>query len=352
MSAQAGSRPRSVSSAVRAAQAGLRAARALECALFFGAGVLLTLGAERLSGLQADAWNVALLCGALAAAAWWLEHPSRLVATARTLDGSLRHQGALALAFELEQTRAAHGLTAMEELVCARVRARLSVREAVRAVFPPLFLPLAAPAVAALFLLLVLDRRGGQEGPADDARSLVTGLERALPPGLEPEGADRAIGQAVDLRREAQELRARLQASAQSPPGSVERARAAEEARTLLERLDQQVARRLREPSASELRDRLDEARAWIDALRAALPVGAGSGAVAGGTSPGNLTGTPGDGTISRPMPGPGALPRDARVTSPTTTLGLQAGSFWPPEYDAIVERWVELSRAQAGNGR
>jgi hypothetical protein len=49
----------------------------------------------------------------------------------------------------------------------------------------------------------------------------------------------------------------------------------------------------------------------------------------------------------------PAALPPNAPETTPSITLGLQAGSFWAPEYDAVVERWVELSRAaRAGQAR
>jgi len=343
-----------VGSVVRAAQVGLHAARALECALLFAAGGLLALGAARLSGAHTGAWDVALLCGALAAASWWLEHPSPLVATVRALDVALHQRGALALAFELEESRAQGELSGMEELVRARVLARLSVRAALRAVFPPLFLPLAAPAVAALFLLFVLDQRGAREEPVGDLGTLGAELERALSVGLEP-GSDRAAGEAVELRREVQELRSLLRTCVELPPSSVEGVRAAEEARVRLERLDQRVARELRSGDlARELRARLDEARGWIDALRTALPEASATSenAGAGGTGHGSLTATIQDGTISPPMVEP-VLPPNAPETTPSVTLGLQAGSFWPAEYDSVVERWVELSRAaQAGHGR
>jgi hypothetical protein len=346
-----------VGSVVRAARAGLQAARALECVLVFAAGGFLALGAARLSGAPAGAWDVALLCGALAAASWWLEHPSAPVATARELDAALRHDGALALAFELEESRAPDGFTPMEELVRARVLARLSVRSALRAVFPPPFLPLAAPAVAGLFLLFALDRRGAPE--EGDLGAMGAALERALPAGIEPEGAKRESGAAVELRREARELRALLGTHERLPPASGEKARAAFEARIRLERLDQLVARELQGAApASELRERLDEARAWIDALRAALPEAAAASsdpdlaAGSAGTAAGNLTSPTPDGTISPPM-APAALPPNAPETTPSITLGLQAGSFWTAEYDAVVERWVELSRAaRAGQAR
>lgn len=362
---------RSVGAVVRCARAGLRAARALECALFFATGALLAHAAALLSGAEGSAWGVASLCGSLAAASWWLEHPCPLAATARALDVSLRHQGALALAFELEARRAAHGFSAMEELVRARVLARLRVAEAVRASLPSFFLPVAAPAVAGLLLLLVLDRRGAPAEEARDLGALGAGLERALSAGLGTEASDSELGAIADLHRHVRELRARLEFGAASPASAAERTRATEEARAHLEALDRRLAElAAREPA---LRPRLDEARAWVDALAMVLPpasVEAGSraaesrpaaslaadpaatGGAASGTGAGSLTGAPPDGTISRPMaepapstPAPDALPGPA--------LGLQRGSFWPAEYDAVVERWVELSRAaQADDAR
>jgi hypothetical protein len=347
---------------VRTARAGLRAARALECLLLFAAGAWLARAAALLSGVEGGAGTVTLLCGALAAASWWLEHPSELAATVRALDGSLRQQGALALAFELEERHAACGLSAMEELVRARVLARLRLAEAVRALSPSFFLPIAAPAVAGLVLLLVLDQRG-TPAPASHLGALGAGLERALSAGLESEASDSA---GVDTSREGEELQALLE-QCESPASSAERTRAAGAARARLDALDRRLAERAAR-SAPVPRARLDEARAWIDALRTALPPGsaeagplsapaletsaaATGGAAGDGSGPGSLTSAPPDGTISRPMAEP-AHPASAPDSPPAPALGLQRGSHWPAEYDGVVERWVELSRAAHAGGR
>lgn len=360
--------PRSVGAVVRTARAGLRAARALECALFFATAGLLARAAALLSGVEGGTWGVAILCGALAAASWWLEHPSPLARTARALDACLHHQGALALAFELEQRGAAPGLNALEELVRARVLARLRVGKAVWALLPSLFLPLAAPAVAGLLLLLVLDRRGAPAEEHSDLAALGAGLERALTAGLAA-APDLELGTRADLRLELQELRARLRAYAGLPGSSAEKTLTAGEARARLEALDRRLAELVARDAAAP-RPRLEEARAWIDALRMVLPsasrkpgsmdapsMAAGAAASAGAagdrTGPGSLTDAPPDGTISRPMAQPATLPSPAPDAPSAPALGLQRGNFWPPEYDAVVERWVELSRvAQAGKAR
>jgi hypothetical protein len=110
-------------------RASLRATLAVECALLFIAALLLARSAALLSQAGEGAWPAALLCGALCAAAWWLEHPLERAATARALDQRLRHHGALLLAYELEEKRAADGLNSMEALVRARVLERLRFAE-------------------------------------------------------------------------------------------------------------------------------------------------------------------------------------------------------------------------------
>lgn len=358
-SSSAAAPERSVGAVVRAARAGLRAARVLECALFFAAAALLARAAALLSGVEQGAGSVAILCGALAAASWWLEHPSPLSAAARALDDSLHHRGALTLALELEERRGARGLGAMEELVRARVLARLRLGEAVRALSPSFFLPLAAPAVAGLVFLLVQDLRAAPAS-AGDLESLSAGLARAL--GAVPEGEvtgsapESASGAGPELR----ELQALLEQAA--VPDSPARTRAAKEARVRLDVLDRRLAERAASATPA-LRPRLAEARVWIDALRAALgepaamppslaeSPAAPAGAAGDGTGPGNLTGAPPDGTISRPMAEP--APTTLAPGAPSDpALGLQRGSHWPAEYDAVVERWVELSRAARAGAR
>jgi len=344
----------SVGAVVRTARAGLRAARLLECALFFAAGAFLARGAALTSGAENGAedgaWSMAFLCGALAAASWWLEHPSALDATARKLDARLGHGGALALAFELEERGSARPLGLLEELVVSRVRTTLRAGAALRAVLPSFFVPLAAPVVAGLVLLLVMDRRGAGEERTGDLRALGAAVERALASGLGPAAGEPGRKE-LELREAVHELCGRLEAftAASAAPG--ERRRAADEARASLERLDGLVAEIGRGEGRGERGESTREARSRIDALRAALASGAG-GDSGEETSTGPLTGAPADGTISRPMSGQGALPAPDPATTPTTALGLQAGSFWPREYDEVVARWIELSRAAQSGGR
>jgi hypothetical protein len=362
-------RPRSVTTVVRGVSAGLRAARAAECALLFVAGALLAYGAALASGVErmdADAHAVALLCGCLCAVAWWLEHPVALDETAWALDRRLRHHGALATAFELEGRGAARR-TAMEELVSLRVLERLRTGEAIRALFPPLFLPIAAPTTAALLLLLALEARRGPPPPAVDLFALADGLERALPLGVIESGED-GLGSAGEdgawTRALARELVRVLEVRQALPRSSEEWARAPEGTRERLAELDRRLAELAsRVAPRSELRGRLEEARAWVDALRMGLPPGGGVGGGTAGTSPraestpGSLTADVPEGTILRPLPEPEPPPMNvdpAASPSPSSAaepgsrgqpLGLQAGNFWPSEYDAVVERWIELSR-------
>ena len=90
----------------------------------------------------------------------------------------------------------------------------------------------------------------------------------------------------------------------------------------------------------------------WTVPVRFPGPVPAApAGEGATGTGAGNLTGAAPDGTISRPMADPAAPPAALPDAPPLASLGLQAGSFWPAEYDAVVERWIELSRAGEAPG-
>ena len=82
--------PPSVTAVVRQVRFSLKAAHAAEALLFFVAGALAVRSATLVSRVwEADlreAWMLAGCTGLLCAAAWWLEHPVRLHATARTLD--------------------------------------------------------------------------------------------------------------------------------------------------------------------------------------------------------------------------------------------------------------------------
>lgn len=360
--------PRSVAALVNAVRTSLRATLALECGLLFVAAALLARAAALHSEVGTGAWPLAFLCGALCAAAWWLEHSETRAQTARLLDRRLRHDGALMTAYELEERRAENGLSSMEQLVRVRVLARLHYAEALRAMFRPLFVPIGAPVVAALVLLLVEDARRGPPPVTADLGALVEGLARALEaaalgardePRASRDVADRQPARRI-LALRVQELSA---AFARGAPAAPHEAQRASELEARLADLDRRLSALLagaeaEGPLRDDERKRLEEGRVWLDALRMGSrpEPGAGAGAVADGTGSGLGTAAGADGTISPLRSEPSSM---QDVTSPTRSaapvrahasaapvLGLQAGSFWPAEYDAVVARWVELSRA------
>lgn len=352
-------RPGSVRAVVRSVRASLRATHAVESGLLFVAGTLLARGAALLSGVDGPgAWAVPLLCGALAAAAWWLEHPVGLAETAQALDVRLRHHGALVTAFELERGELRTRLNSMEELVRERVLARLRPGEAVRAVLPPLLVPIAAPVLSALALLLVVDSRRAGPPLAVDLEALAAGLDRSLSVGaLDPESAGLA-GEDDDgglSREQHQEIAAVLVARNLLPSSPEGWRRDPAATRRQVEELDRSIAAlAARTEPGSELHRALEEARPWLDALRAGLggedgaagrgagPAGPGeTGAGPDGTISGSQTGQNDAAMASRTPPTPAPIPAPAAAA-----LGVQRGSWWPAEYDAVVERWIELSRA------
>ena len=342
--------PASVAEVVLGVRSTIRLTRALECVLFFAAAVLLTRAAALVSGLEGAAlpavWALAAVCGALCAAAWWLEHPHGARATARALDERLRHDGALVTAFELE-TRTGRGPTPMEALVSAHVLARLCAREALRALVPPLVLPLAAPTLAALALLVANDALRTPPPRELDYVALADGLERALAPGPLDETSELTHERAAELELVLQ-ARAALPASAEAWREDPAAARAA------VEELDGRLASLAQEVEPeSELRDRLEQARVWLDALRMGLAQGS-PGAGAAGSEATGLTNASADGTIWR-SPQPAAVPptppdpmaaSDLPQDPDPATVGLQEGNWWPAEYDAVVARWLALSEA------
>lgn len=402
--------PRSVAAVVRAVRSSLRATHAVESALLGVAAGLFARCALLLSDAPAGlhARLVVLLCAALAALTWWLEHEVELAPIARVLDRRLRHHGALVTAFELEQGRGAAGLSSaglssaspssadlnplnpslnplslnpMEQLVGLRVLARLRTREAVRAVFPPLLVPLGAPTVAALCLVLLGDARRDEAPPAVDFVALAEGLGRALAVGAldsEAAGLEGADPDGELSRAQVQRLNEVLLARGSLPFASEDWTRDPEAVRARVEELDRKVAALAGEVApGSELHGRLEESRAWLDALRTGLdPASPAAGEAAAEVAPsqgapGSLSGSATepapDGTISgspsapgvRPMPtDPSALP-NPQPSSPESVapagdrgLGLAAGNWWPGEYDGVVERWIELSRAAEAGGR
>lgn len=358
---RSGDAPDSVAGVVLAVRAALRLTRLAECVLLFVAALLLTRAAALVSGLAGAeleaAWAVALLCGALCAAAWWLEHPQGARATARALDQRLRHHGALVTAFELE-TRAAR--SPMEALVSARVLTRLRTGEALRALVPSLFLPVAAPTLAALALVLAVDARRAPPPRELDFLALAEGLEQALAMGSLDEARTGLAGEDPEgglSRRQVQALGEVLHGRGALPWSAEGWREDPAAARATVEALDRRVAELARglEPG-SELAGRLEEARVWLDALRmglAATPEGAGGPRAGEGETPGAADGTisgssaPAEVAPSSPdaMP-PSPAPGEA---SPTPALGRQAGRWWPAEYDAVVARWLELAEAPPG---
>ncbi len=366
---RAAARPRSVGAVVNAVRASLRVTRAVECALFFLGGAWLARSATLLSDSTQGVGLLMALCGALCAAAWWLEHPVERHATARALDRRLRHHGALTTAYEIEERRGgarASALTPMEELVRMRVLERLRLADAFRALFPPLFLPIGAPLAAGLILLFVLEVRRAPSPSTPDARALLAGLELTLAgTELEPEAAEgsRAEAELARLRAEVGDLVASLPRPAE---GRVQPEAELGAARARLLAIDRSLSELLAraEPEAA-LHGRLEEARGWLDALRTGLGESADAppAPALDGTEPGSGTAPGARGTISPPSPvqkpmpsaSPASLlaaPATAPDTVPESPLGVQAGNAWPREYDAVVERWIELSRAARAGER
>lgn len=344
----------SVRAVVASVHFGLRAARLAECLLFAVAAALLTCAAGVASRVAlVELVGPALVSATCAFVTWWCEHPLRVARTAGELDSRLRHHGALVTAFELEQRAGA--LAPLEELVRARVLARLRQEEAVRALFPPLFWPLAAPVAAGLLFYFV--SAGGQEVErvAPDYSALAGGLEQALAlrsvseesTGIEGQGEDGGLSSA-----QASEVFEALHARAALPFSAEDWQR---DPAGLLARVDE-LDRKLSELGAraergSELAERIEAARPWLDALRQGLQAeeaargGPGSAPEAGtgGTTRGTIGGSAPVSGRSTPAPSsPSPTP-----SVPEPLLGLQAGSWWPAEYDGLVARWVELSRAE-----
>jgi len=358
---RSGAAPESVAGVVLAVRTALRLTRLAESVLLFVAALLLTRAAALVSGLAgpelAGSWGVAFLCGVLCGAAWWLEHPQGVRATARALDQRLRHHGALVTAFELETSLAQ---SPMEALVSARVLARLRTGEALRALVPPLLLPVAAPTLAALALVLAVDARRAPPPRELDFLALAEGLDQALSLGALDEDRTGLAGEDPEgglSRRQVQALGEVLHGRGALPWSAEDWRTDPEAARAAVARLDRRVAELARElDPGSELAGRLAQARVWLDALRMGLAAGAPEGA--GGTE-GSGDETPGaaDGRISGSRaPGevapssPEAMPQApaSGTALPTPALGRQAGRWWPAEYDAVVARWLELAEESA----
>lgn len=355
-------RPASVGAVVRSVCSSLRATRRVEGLLFLAAGALAVRCAALLSGPTvedgAELAGLCVLAGLLCGVAWLREHPVEEPVVARALDERLRFHGALATAWDVERRRRA-GCTPMEELVRARVLERLRAPDALRVLFPPLFVPIAAPTLAGLGLVLLLDARRAPEASGADFRALAAGLEQALAmggldaqsTGLVPEDPDGSL-----TRAQVEDLTAALHVRAQLPYRDEDWTTDPERVRERLAEADRRLAELgARAEPGSELHRRLEEGRTWLDAMR----MGLAAAPAEGGSEEGNGSGAPGgttdgaDGTISRPPDRPEPPPMTSTTSPgaaagvPLPALGLQSSGWWPSEYDALVERWVERTRAE-----
>jgi len=349
--------PTSVGAVVRAVHRGLRAALLAESLLLGVAAALVTAAAAVLEGGTPFSSLGAALCAALCAGgAWWLEQVRDRADVVRELDRSLRHHGALLTAHELEERPGPRA--PLEELVRSRVLARLRFDEAVRALFPPLFVPLGAPAAAGLALLFAVEARPPEAELPVDFAHLAAGLERALSPGR-LDAASAGLARDEEDGRfspgELHEVLAALDARRTLPYPAEEWTREPAAVRARVDELERELrALATRVERTSELGARLEAARPWLDALREGLERSGGAaldGATAG-TAGEAGTGPTGDGTITGSSPGarssdPAAGPSAGATLSPAPLLGTQVGTWWPPEYDGLVARWVELSRAE-----
>lgn len=349
--------PDSVGAVVCAVQRGLSLALAAESALVGVAAALLTSAAAVLEGGKPlEPVGAALVAALCAAGAWWLEQVRDRAEVVRELDRRLRHHGALLTAHELEQRPGPRA--PLEELVCTRVLARLRFDEAVRALFPPLFVPVAAPVAAGLALLFAVESRPIEPVAPVDFAHLAAGLEQALAMGGIDAGAAGLRGEDEDgslSRAQAEEVFAALGARRALPYRAEDWTREPEAVRARVAELEAELHElSTRVERTSELGTRLEAARPWLDALRAGLERSAGgsAGLPMAGTAGEAGTGPTGDGTITGSPPGarssdPATSPSPGARPAPAPLLGTQAGTWWPPEYDGLVSRWVELSRAE-----
>ena len=237
----------------------------------------------------------------------------------------------------------------------ARVLARLRLDEAVRALFPPLFVPVAAPVAAALLLFFVREAQPVGEPVAVDYSALASGLERALSmstlttesAGLAGEDEDGGLSSA-----QAQEIFSALHARSTLPFQAEDWRRDPAGLAAKVTALDAELSELLaRVERESELAEHIEAARPWLDALRAGLAAEAatagGPGSAGQAGSGGTNQGTIGGSSPARASSAPAPNPSIASEPGPAPGLGTQAGTWWPAEYDGLVARWVELSRAE-----
>ena len=352
----------------------------VSAAFFVGAAALLS-GVER---SDRSLFAVSGLAFLATSCAWRMEHRHQEKATARALDKRLRHQGALFTAYELEQRESELG--ALEGLVRGHVLDRLRSREAVRALLPSLLLPVAAPVFAAGTLLLTLEgNRRGEQKNADLGRlseamvRSVGGLgEEALEARekglMDPRDAEELLGSWNRMRELERSLDRGLE------PGSEEARNALSTVDELGDGLSRLSSALAGSPELPDLKDRVDGARNYLEALRSVLtesagfegppdPPTEGPGSAPSVTLSTNSSSkaTPGDsrGTMSgspSSSPGPeegGAPPTQGPALDPVgeneSSLAeeefLGASSLWPAAYDELISLWVDAQRRALRNG-
>lgn len=310
---------------VRAAHRALVAARLAEAVLVGVAGACLALAASLLSGAELgapDAWWTSALVAGLSGAAFAGARPLDREGTARLLDERFGLDGGVGTALEWERAGRPGRVGA---LLSAQLRSRLSPARAARGVVGLSLLPIVAPFAGAVVLAVARDgverARGGPD-VADLAAQLSDALAgagalagAAGAPGERGEGAVRpeVARRLLALSRAAARLES---AGSRAEVGAL---------RAELDALDRELA-------ADELRARLAEPRALLDAVRLrGGDLGSDGGAGAGlrpGTAPSEVDGSAAAVGAVHAAP-PGASP----------------GRWWSADQDGLVGRWVEARR-------
>jgi len=233
-------------------------------------------------------------------------------------------------------------------LLSARASAGLRRRELMRAAVPSLAPNLCACLVCVALWAWALEAQRAQDAPV---QALARGLEetlrsaRALALGEEQMGSAGGVGMAQELgelSRSAAEL-----ARAETPEQQLE----------ALEALEAELSELSREGAGDRaLAEQLAAAESWGGALRAAL-----ARDEAGSPGPGQTPPAP-DGTMSGSPPSsarPGGHPgqTDALPVASSTGPGepgagaaqeggAGAAPTWPPRFDPLVERWIQIASA------
>ena len=305
-----------------------------ESLLLAGSAGIAT-GAATLARLPADAEGqaiaIALLVSALAGASWALERIGDRASVAREVDRQRGSKGAVLTAFQAESAGDASGLA---QLLGSRVAHEVSTRSYARAAVRSSAPLLALPWLAIALWSLAVDSAGA---PARDS--------------IRSSSSASVAGHAAGIRSRAERLATTRELGAEV---EAELARIAEDATAL-------AAARVQpgipaSDTASELRDlerRLDVLQRSIP--RETVTAGDGDGTMAGpdsGIDPGSDASMRDRTTPARPVElEPGApVPGGPAPASGSAERGVLASRWWPPRYDAVVDRWVATRRHASGS--